>query len=123
MHDKICFWNGDANELPFDDNFFDVLYCVLVLEQTGDAAHAVLDEMLRVTKNLIVFEPSRDIQNAFGWLYMVGMNYGNLSMARLKERYPGYMISRTILPSDYKNRSAALEIRKPVARPGYTNLH
>lgn len=107
---KITCFNGDARTLPFPDKFFDLSYTVHVLEQMGHTESIrALKEILRVSKNVILFEPFYDIQSLWGRIYNLGMDYFRLNLyEHLSEKE--YKIERSILNLDYKNKTAIIAI-------------
>lgn len=44
----------ELSHLPFDDGFFDVSFCISVLEHRGNKPGDIIDELLRVTKKKLL---------------------------------------------------------------------
>jgi SAM-dependent methyltransferase len=64
---RIDFRQGNAADLPFETNSFDLVYSVLALEQMERIRERALSELARVTRrNAFNIEPFRDV-NADGW--------------------------------------------------------
>jgi len=64
---RIRFVQGDAAELPFDNNEFDLVYTVLALEQMERIRDQALGEIARAAgKHTLMVEPFQDVNNS-GW--------------------------------------------------------
>lgn len=62
---RIKFMQGNAAELPFADNSFDLVTTVLALEQMERIRHRALSEISRVSaKYLLNIEPFKDVNSA-----------------------------------------------------------
>jgi SAM-dependent methyltransferase len=63
-HKFINFQQGSAENLPYDDKTFDIVFTVLALEQMEEIRNKALSELSRVSKRYIVMvEPFRDWNN------------------------------------------------------------
>lgn len=75
-HPRITFQQGDATELPFDDNTFDATTVSFGIRNVQEPQRA-LAEMLRVTKpggRIVVCEFSTPTTAALRWAYDMYMN-------------------------------------------------
>jgi len=82
---RIEFIRGDATEMPFETDSFDLVFTVLAVEQMERVRHKALAEIARVTKrHLMMLEPFRDV-NASGLrrLYVTSRNYFRGSIGEL----------------------------------------
>ena len=98
-HDNASFQAGDATDLPFDDDSFDVVHCHALLNH-APGTQAVLAEVKRVLKpgglfaareafcDSCFFEPARDIGGISGetvwatFVRLLGANGGHPQMGR-----------------------------------------
>lgn len=74
---RIRFMQGNAAELPFGDNEFDLVYSILALEQMERIRDRALAEFARVAgKHTLMIEPFRDV-NSSGWprAYVIRRDY------------------------------------------------
>ena len=64
---RVKYVEGNAFDMDFEDNSFDLSFTCLVLEQMPHKYEEALSEMRRVTKNLVVFlEPFSESNGFFG---------------------------------------------------------
>lgn len=66
--DNVVFYKGDARKLPYENDFFDVVFISQILFQ-NEKYEEILDEALRILKPggyLIVLEPSRKLPFLYG---------------------------------------------------------
>ena len=66
---------GDARRIPFADDSFDITYTVHCLEQLPYYATAVLREMRRVGRAVLLFEPFYEHQNVVGKMHNRSRDY------------------------------------------------
>jgi len=60
-HRKIDFHNGDATNMPFEDNSFDLVYSRLAVEQMENVRDEAITEMARVSRDAVLMvEPFAD---------------------------------------------------------------
>ena len=82
---------GNAAELPFADNSFDLIYTVHCLEQVPDLFEQSVNEMLRVAKNYVVLvEPSFELSNKITSNYIVYKGYVQINkklLSNIKYKY------------------------------------
>ena len=63
---RIEFMRGNANELPFADESFDLVYSVLAVEQMEQIRTQVLGEITRLSRGqVLMIEPFRDVNRDF----------------------------------------------------------
>jgi SAM-dependent methyltransferase len=96
---RIRFLRGNAAELPFADNEFDLVYSVLALEQMEQIRDRALAEFARVAgKYTLMIEPFRDV-NDRGWsrANVIRRNYFRGRIADL----PGYGLKPSIVTDDF----------------------
>jgi ubiquinone/menaquinone biosynthesis C-methylase UbiE len=75
-HSKGNFRVCDARKLPYEDNFFDVIFTVHALEQMKFIVKEVSNELYRVSKKYVVlFEPFFVMQNIFGKWHNIRSEY------------------------------------------------
>lgn len=80
---RIVFAQGDAREMPYADDAFDVSFTCLVLEQIPDAYPDVLREMVRVTRRYCAFvEPFADANGLLGRAQLRSLDYFRTSYKR-----------------------------------------
>jgi SAM-dependent methyltransferase len=63
---NIEFKHADANDLPFPDNTFDVVFCHQVLQHVGSPV-SVLSEMRRVAKSGGIVAAREAVYSSFAW--------------------------------------------------------
>jgi SAM-dependent methyltransferase len=96
---RIRFIRGNAAELPFGDNDFDLVYSILALEQMEQIRDRALAEFARVAgKYTLMIEPFRDVNNT-GWprANVIRRNYFRGSIADL----PAYGLKPAIITDDF----------------------
>jgi ubiquinone/menaquinone biosynthesis C-methylase UbiE len=96
---RIRFLRGNAAELPFADNEFDLVYSVLALEQMEQIRDRALAEFARVAgKHALMIEPFRDVNNT-GWprANVIRRNYFRGRIADL----PAYGLKPVIITDDF----------------------
>jgi SAM-dependent methyltransferase len=96
---RIRFVQGNAAELPFADNEFDLVYSILALEQMEQIRDRALAEFARVAgKYALMFEPFRDVNNK-GWprANIIRRNYFRGRIADL----PAYGLKPVIITDDF----------------------
>lgn len=74
---RIRFIQGDAANLPFEENAFDLVYTVLALEQMERIRRQALGEIARVAhRHTLMIEPFQDVNKA-GWsrAYVIRRDY------------------------------------------------
>lgn len=89
-HPNISFVQGDATELPFDDNTFDVTTVSFGIRNVQEPKRA-LAEMFRVTRpggKIVVCEFSRPTNSLVGWGYDTYMNVAMPSIVKLVSSDP-----------------------------------
>lgn len=59
---------GDAEQMPFQDNAFDYIYCSMLLEHLNDP-EAFLKECMRVGRKGYIVTPNEISEKIFGWDY------------------------------------------------------
>jgi SAM-dependent methyltransferase len=63
---RIDFSRGNAADLPFPDESFDLVYSVLAVEQMEQIRSQALSEMARTSRrNVLMIEPFRDVNSGF----------------------------------------------------------
>ena len=68
--------HGSADNLPYDNNSFDIVLTVHALEQMKYIIDDVIKEMYRVCRNKVVsFEPVFELQNIFGRIHNFTHDY------------------------------------------------
>lgn len=96
---RIRFLRGNAAELPFADNEFDMVYSVLALEQMEQIRDQALAEFARVAgKYTLMIEPFRDV-NDRGWprANVIRRNYFRGRIADLSD----YGLKPVIITDDF----------------------
>jgi SAM-dependent methyltransferase len=96
---RIRFIRGNAADLPFANNEFDLVYSILALEQMERIRDRVLAEFARVAgKHTLMIEPFRDVNNK-GWprANVIRRNYFRGSIADL----PAYGLKPVIITDDF----------------------
>ena len=96
---RIRFIRGNAADLPFDDNEFDLVYSILALEQMEQIRDRALAEFARVAgKYTLMIEPFRDV-NDRGWprANVIRRNYFRGRIADL----PAYGLKPAIITDDF----------------------
>ena len=90
---NLSFLEGNAKNLTFPANSFDLTYTVLALEQMNQIKTQVIENIKRVTSNKIVFiEPFKDVNKSLiNKIHMINSDYLNLSYNELDTS--GYKIS------------------------------
>ncbi len=66
--DNVVFYKGDVKKLPYENDFFDVVFISQLLFQ-NENYEEILDEALRVLKNggyLIILEPTKKLPFLYG---------------------------------------------------------
>jgi demethylmenaquinone methyltransferase/2-methoxy-6-polyprenyl-1,4-benzoquinol methylase len=89
-HPNITFQQGDATQLPFDDNTFDVTTVSFGIRNVQEPKRA-LAVMLRVTKpggRIVVCEFSHPTNGLVGWGYDTYMNVAMPTVVRLVSSDP-----------------------------------
>jgi len=82
---------GNAAELPFADNSFDLIYTVHCLEQVPELFEKSVNEMLRVAKNYVaLIEPSFELSNKITSNYINYKGYIQINeklLSNIKHKY------------------------------------
>jgi SAM-dependent methyltransferase len=96
---RIRFIQGNAADLPFGDNQFDLVYSILALEQMEQIRHRALAEFARVARSYtLMLEPFRDV-NSTGWprANVIRRDYFRGRIADL----PAYGLKPTLITDDF----------------------
>jgi SAM-dependent methyltransferase/uncharacterized protein YbaR (Trm112 family) len=110
LEKKVTVWNGDAREIPAENDFFDLCYSVLVLEQMDiNEAQKALSEMLRVSRNVIIFEPIFEDQDLLGKIHCSANDYTRLRINLPTDKYDTH---KSVFSYDVRRRTAMYSIRK-----------
>ena len=73
---RVSIVQGDATNLNFEDDSFDISFTVLVFEQIPHMYTEVLKEMRRVTKHYCIFmEPFREVNSYKGLAFLRNADY------------------------------------------------
>jgi SAM-dependent methyltransferase len=65
-HRRISFTRGDATNMPFENESFDLVFTVLSIEQMQRIRDRALREVVRVSKSFVLnLEPFRDVNHGF----------------------------------------------------------
>lgn len=98
-----------ADDLPFDNNSFDVIFSVHALEQMKYIISDVVKEMYRVcVKGIVLFEPFFHFQNIFGKIHNIQFEYVQ-GVPTYVEKY-GFVICehRALKTGRFVNRTGLL---------------
>lgn len=110
LHSAFTIWNGDGADLPFPDDFFDLIWSVHVLEQMASAhAQRAFEEMLRVSRLVLLLEPLYDAQSLWGKAYIRSMSYSRFVPHPPADRY---VVERSVRHLDFKNDTAVVRVTK-----------
>lgn len=96
---RINFVQGNAADLPFPDQAFDLVYTTLALEQMERVRQAALRQIARVaSRNTFMIEPFGDVNRAF-WprLYVYRQNYFRGAIGEL----PNYGLQPVLATDDF----------------------
>ena len=73
---NVRFYRGNAFDIPFEDNSFDLSFTVLALEQMPHRFKDALLEMRRITRKYCVFiEPFAEANSIYGKLHLGRVDY------------------------------------------------
>ena len=118
---RIRFIQGNAADLPFEDNAFDLVYSILALEQMEQIRDQALAEFARVAgKHTLMIEPFRDVNNT-GWprANVIRRNYFRGRIADL----PDYGLKPAIVTDDFPPGGFSQGLRGPCPRSSGPGLN
>ena len=107
---RIRFMQGNATELPFGDNEFDLVYSILALEQMERIRDRALSEFARVAgKHTLMIEPFRDVNNS-GWqrAYVIRRDYFRGRIDELARYRLLPVVATDDFPQEYFLKAAAV---------------
>ena len=107
---RIRFVQGNATELPFGDNEFDLVYSILALEQMERIRDRALSEFARVAgKHTLMIEPFRDV-NSSGWqrAYVIRRDYFRGRIDELGRYGLQPVVATDDFPQEYFLKAAAV---------------
>jgi ubiquinone/menaquinone biosynthesis C-methylase UbiE len=86
---NVNFIQGNAKQIPFLNNSFDLVFTVLALEQMNSIYKNVIKEMVRVSSKYLVFiEPFQDLNsNILSYLHHRGSKYLSLKTYELEKTF------------------------------------
>lgn len=104
--------NLEAASIPFEDNSFDCVLCLDVLEHL-DAIHAVFDELARVTRRYVIISLPNGYRDFLGMLFLQGdpttaFKYYGLPVQRPDDRHKWF----------FSNSDAERFVREKAAKAG-----
>ena len=105
---------GDASELPFDSDAFDLVETILALEQMESVRHKALSELSRVTADAVcMIEPFREAnRGVWSRAYLAWRDYFRGKIGDLQDFDLTPEIATDDIPQKYFEKAAIVLARK-----------